>query len=623
MMNPMRLIPLAGPRPLPLLASALVGIFALGIATAGWAALRAQFERGTVPEGSTVMLSIESDATTSGERPDVAPLSKDFVVLGTTTSSTTSFVNGRRTDRTRWLVRLQPRHAGTIEVAPIAVGSALTDALRLDVTPPSPAAANAVSNHVFMEAEVAAAGKPLYVQQQVPYTVRLYFDDAIRTGELSAPDPQNAIVEQLGEEKRYTATRGGREYNVIERHYAIAPEKSGTLRIPPAIFEGRAVIARSGPQDADAPDDPMARFLRGTPFANDPFFKGALDPIMSFGDTGQPVTARSQEITVDVQPRPAAARGDWLPAEQVSLHDSWADNPPQLRVGEPVTRTITIEAKGVAASQIPPLTFAAPGNARLYAEAPDNQSRTDGGAIYGVSKQSVTYIPNAAGRLDIAPVELAWWNTRDNVQARATLPAWEFEVEPGAAGSQATAVPDVAGGKVAATTSANADDRRQRASSTEGLRSPWALLGGGVALLAVAILSGIAAARIRRRPGPPAPTTKDAPGPTRNSSLRALHRACDANDPRAAATALLELARVEWPDDPPCSLGALAARLETGNEEVMTLDRSLYGTGSHGWEGAALSKALRRGLRPRRSTTSRDQGGLEPLYPNPGASAAD
>ncbi len=622
-MNSMRPTPCAGPWSLPLLASALVGIFALGTTTTSLAALRAQFERSTASEGGTVTLSIESDAATSGERPDVAPLGNDFIVLGTTTSSTTSFVNGRRTDRTRWLVRLQPRHAGTIEIAPIAVGSEHTDALRLDVTPPSPAAANAVSNHVFLEAEVAAANKPLYVQQQVPYTIRLYFDDSIRAGELSAPDPQNAIVEQLGDETRYTATRNGREYNVIERHYAIAPEKSGTLRIPPANFEGRAVIAQSGPHDADPPDDPMARFLRGTPFANDPFFNGALGPIMSLGDAGQPVAARSQEITVDVQPRPAAARGDWLPAERVSLRDSWADNPPQFKVGEPVTRTIVIEAKGVAAPQIPLLAFASPGNARLYTEAPDNQSRTDGAAIYGISKQSVTYIPNATGRLEIAPVELAWWNTDHNVQARATLPAWEFEVEPGAAPSKSTAVAGVAGGKAAPAATANAEVKRQQASSTEVLQRPWVWLGGGVALLAIAVLSGIAAARIRRSRGTSLPATTSPPGPTRDSSMRALHRACDANDTHTAATALLDLARVEWPGDPPRSLGALAARLDTGTEEVMTLDRSLYGSGDQGWDGAALSKALRRGLRPRHNMTSRDRDGLEPLYPHPRASAAN
>ncbi len=218
------------------LAAAALGLFALGISTASCAALRAELDRATVQEGSSLTLSIESDGAQSGKRPDVTPLRKDFDVLGTSTSSETRFVNGSRSDHTRWLVQLQPRRTGTIDIPPISVGSEQTAALELNVTKASPTAANEASEHVFLEAEAAAAGKPIYVQQQIPYTIRLYYDDTLQTGELAAPNPADAIVEQLGEEKRYTATRNGREYNVIERRYAIAPEKSGALHIPPQVF---------------------------------------------------------------------------------------------------------------------------------------------------------------------------------------------------------------------------------------------------------------------------------------------------------------------------------------------------------------------------------------------------
>ncbi len=314
--------------------------------------------RTTVQVGSTLTLSIESDGAQSGERPDVTPLRKDFDVLGTSTSSETAFVNGSRSDRTRWLVRLQPRHTGTIDIPPISVGGEHTAALELKVTETSPAAANSASKHVFLEAEIAATGKSIYVQQQIPYTVRLYYDGTVQSGELAAPDAANAIVEQLGEDKRFTAMRDGREYNVIERRYAIAPEKSGVLHIPPAIFQGIAEAPQTRQDDAGPTEDLMDRMLRGTPFANDPFFKGSMGTNIAFGDPGRPVAARSQEITLDVEPRPATAKGNWLPAEQITLHDSWEDNPPQLKVGEPVTRTITIEARGLAASQIPALSLA-------------------------------------------------------------------------------------------------------------------------------------------------------------------------------------------------------------------------------------------------------------------------
>jgi hypothetical protein len=605
-------------RYVPALASAALALFMLGASGASWAALRAELDHTSVQDGDTVTLSIENDSGQSRERPDVTPLRKDFDVLGTSTSSETSIVNGSRSERTRWLVRLQPRHAGTIDIPPITMGSEHTAALELKVTAPSPQAANQASRHVFLEVEAAAAGKSIYVQQQIPYTIRLYYDDTIQTGELAAPDPADAIVEQLGEEKRYTAMHGGRQFNVIERRYAIAPEKSGALRIPPASFRGSFAVSENGQGDGDPAADLMDRLLRNTPFANNPAFMSGLRAGTAFGNPGQPVTARSPEIALNVQPRPAGAQGHWLPAEQVALHDSWEDHPPQFKVGEPVTRTITIDAKGLAASQIPPLSLEQPANARLYADAPDNQSRTDGNAIYGISKQSVTYIPNAQGTLDIPPVELAWWNTRSNAPGRVALPAREFNVEAGAAG-QSNASPAAPAGAVRQAISAAApstgDHPRENASLTERLLNHRAWLAAGAALLALAILTVLGLRRFRRaavKSGPAAmlPVTV----PRHKAAMRALQQACAANDSRAAADALLDVARAKWPKDPPRGLVALAARLEAGAGEVSALDRSLYGTGGLSWEGHALWEIIRRGLQAKRSETLREDDGLVALY---------
>ena len=618
-MKPIRKPSSSSSRNVTALATAAFGLLLLGTSGASWAALRAQLDHDSVQEGDTLTLSIERDGAQSRERPDVAPLRKDFDVLGTSTSSETNIVNGSRSDRTRWLVQLQPRHTGTIDIPPITVGSEHTAALKLNVTEASPQAANQASKHVFLEVEAAAAGKSIYVQQQIPYTVRLYYDDTVQTGDLAEPDPANAIVEQLGEEKRYTAMRYGHQFNVVERRYAIAPERSGVLHIPPAGFRGSSVVAQGRQGDTDPINGLMDRLLRDTPLANDPFFKGSLGAGMALGDARQPVAARSQEITLNVQPRPAGAQGNWLPAEQITLHDSWDDKPPQFKVGEPVTRTITIDAKGLAASQIPPLSLAQPGNARLYPEAPDNQSRTDDNAIYGISKQSVTYIPTAQGTLDIPPVELAWWNTRSNAQSRAALPAREFKVERGAAEAQSNASPPApASALPQATSAADAIDRRSSASERIVDRTPAEPPGVARSRRRFAgdgnpfgrRHPAIASSRIQIRSG----AAPAAPLPRHKSAMRALEQACAGNDRRAAANALLDLARVEWPDDPPRGLGALAARLEAGREEISALDRSLYGADGVRWDGNALWNVLRRGLQPKRSNTLHEDDGLGALY---------
>jgi hypothetical protein len=78
-----------------------------------------------------------------------------------------------------------------------------------------------------------------------------------------------------------------------------------------------------------------------------------------------------------VLPLPPEAQGNWLPAEQITLHDSWQAEPRHLRVGDQTTRIITIEAKGLAASQLPPLAFTRTGSYRLYPQAPNKQRERD------------------------------------------------------------------------------------------------------------------------------------------------------------------------------------------------------------------------------------------------------
>ncbi|HEX7953315.1 MAG TPA: BatD family protein, partial [Burkholderiales bacterium] len=283
-------------RPLRALAALAFGLLLCGTSASSRAALQAQLDRTSVQDGQTLTLTIVSDQAQSGTQPDVAPLRKDFNVLGTSSSSETRIVNGSRSDSTSWQVRLLPLHTGTIDIPPIAVGSERTAALRLEVTALSPQAARRMAQHVFLEVE-ADAGKSVYVQQQIPYTVRLYYDDTINSGDLSAPEPADAIVELLGKEARYTTVRDGRNYQVIERHYAIAPERSGTLVIPSASFRGTALLPQARSSAPGQRDDPMSRFLRDTPLANDPFFQGGFGAGMAFG-AATPVTARGREFTL-------------------------------------------------------------------------------------------------------------------------------------------------------------------------------------------------------------------------------------------------------------------------------------------------------------------------------------
>ncbi len=316
------------------------------------ASVRATLDRDAAFAGESLTLTIESDGLQSGLQPDITPLEKDFDVLGISTSTQVNIINGQRSDKTLWQVQLQPQHTGLLRIPPLNIGGKQTAALELKITEAPQQASTQSGQHVFVKAEVNSVGKQTYVQQQIPYTVRLYYDKRLLEGELSAPNPDNAVVEQLGEDKNYSTVSNGHRYQVIERHYVISPEKSGSLHIPPATFSGRIAVPERQKRNSRS-GSLMEDFFGNSPFSNDPFFRNSLlsDSFFGsnpFGNPGQAITARSQSVDMDIQPRPATAAHNWLPAEAVSVSDSWTDKPPQFRVGEPVSRTITIQTKGLS-----------------------------------------------------------------------------------------------------------------------------------------------------------------------------------------------------------------------------------------------------------------------------------
>ena len=618
--------------PFKLPAGLMLPILVLGLlfTAAARAEVQARLSENPVYAGDTLVLTLSSDAAANGTQPDLSPLQRDFQILGTGTSSQLSIVNGRRSARTEWQVRLQPRRSGEIRIPPLQVGTEHSPELTLKVTDsPSPAAAG-TRQHLFVETGVVPLDHDPYVQQQITYRVRLFYDDRVVQGELEDPQIADAVVERLGEDRRYTATRNGHAYQVIERRYAVFPQKSGMLEIPAVRFTGR--LAGQGGQRGFPPRTSglMQRFFQGSPFANDPFFNGGAfgnDPFDGFfGSPGREVRAFGPPLRVQVRPRPSV-QGPWLPASDVRLHDSWADTPPQLHAGEPVSRTITLEADGLSGAQIPALELAAPAGVRVYREPAQSSTRTDDGRLTGVSRQTLTYIP-AAGPLEIPAIKVDWWNTARDQAASTALPPWQLEVEPGTAGSTRAASPGPGAEVAPAPAVASVEPPPDLAEpAPAGWRDrlaaawPW-LLGGGVLLIIIG--TGWWLWR-RRRPmpdttaipakAPPAATVPDRPAPDRSALQRAVETACRDRDAAAASRALLDLAALQLPPPAPLNLSALAARLARGAEAVRALERHLYGATAGDWPADELWAAVRDGLvEPGGAAGNPDPDELPPLY---------
>lgn len=604
---------------LPLLATLLPLLLAAMLSTAALAGdLRAYFDRTSVYEGDTVTLVIETTGGALGQ-PNLSGLGADFDLLGTSRSTNISIVNGKRTDTVRLLITLVPRRMGSIAVAPIQVGSERTGTLELQVSEVPKAGSGGGGDDIFVEMEIGSESGTLMVQQQVSLTVRLFTAVPVIQGNLESPRADGALVTKLGEDRRYDTRRNGRDYQVVERRYSLSPERSGELRIPPVRFEGRLRTnqGRRGESSRSLFDDPFFdRFFQNSPLSRDPF--GMLD-------RGKRVSARSRAIALDVKARPEGYAGDhWLPARELEIVDSWAENPPEPRVGEPVTRTLTLQAKGLSGPQIPEIEIPATPGLRAYPEKTGSETHSDGETVYGISRQGLTLIPTQAGELTIPEIRVTWWDTDAQHERIAIVPGWSLTVTGEArTGAKPEADPAPTADHEAA---GQVNQEAGGHAPTDSLVT-WldrlALIGGGsllALLLVAATVWGLGRQRRSQRDSGPArrPPIADLDGLRLPSSKarKALRLACEANDAPAAAKALLDWADTTWPGDAPRNLGSLHTRLPRGADRVRELERALYAPATSGhWNGAALWRALRGGMSDAPIGEQGQAGTLEPLYP--------
>jgi hypothetical protein len=602
------------------------------VSTSAWAGVRALVDRNQLYEGDTVTLTVEAEGESRNGQPDLAPLQQDFEVSGVSTSNQVSIINGQRSDKTQWVVQLKPRRLGELRIPAIAVGGDQTRPIALQVREIPPELAKALEERLFVEVELEPSEESPYVQQQLRYVARLYYAVPLIDGTLSDPQPENAVVERLGQDRQYRTQRNGKEYGVIERRYAIFPERSGEFHIPPVTFEGRVASGSSARNSRTRMSSMMERFFSDDffrdPFGNDPFFNAddffAGTPL---GDRGRPIRATGKSLTLEVEPQPAAYGGPyWLPASNLVIHDSWSENPPQWRAGEPVARTLTIEAKGLTASQLPELEVQESPQIRVYSEPPVGTSHTDGNWVYGRSEQNLAYVARQEGKLSVPSITVHWWDTEQNRERRATLPPWEVQVAAGSVPvpGEAPAAPAEREESPVPATALETPGKEPTGlpGGVGSLTRLWPWGAGLAALLAVLVAaSAVVRQRSRGRAGAGRTAAPSEPRPQPRQSDRAaraaLQRACDADDAQACAAALLDWAAVAWPDDPPRNLGVLANRAARGTAQIRDLDRALYAADAAAWRGAPLWEALKDGLRARDEADRREGDGiLKPLYPS-------
>lgn len=510
------------------------------------AAVIASVDRATVELNESFTLKITVDTAIDTE-PDASAVEEDFYVGTRSQLSNTTIVNGQISRSRTWTYVLMAKREGNLEIPPVRIGNEQSEPVPVVVSPPSNALPGEAD--IFVTAEVDYDES--FVQAQVLYTVKVYRSVATRQPRLSEPSITGVevLVEVAGEERSYESILNGKAYNVVERIYALFPQESGEISISPARFEAR--VLRDG------------RITGRKIFESD-----ALD------------------IVVNPIPPPPDDYADaaWFPARSVTISEAWSREPGSLPAGEPITRHITVTALGQLSTQIPVIDPVVSDTVKTYPDKPEFRDTAEASGIRASRRDQYALIGVAAGNVELAAVELPWWNIDAGEWQIASLPATTLNILP----SPNAVIPSLPVADNDAEESSEPQPGLVVQSSfwrrvSEGLAGLWVMT-----LLAWWLTSRRPAEKVERKTEEPPLHKQQA------KMLKAARKAALAQDEQGLKTAMLQWGRLEWPDNAPRSIGTLAERVSLPlSTQLLQLCSASYGASGEPWDGEALARSLR------------------------------
>jgi hypothetical protein len=518
----------------------------LAVASNALADVTARVDRPSVDLNESFVLEVMVDSNIDME-PDLSVLDENFYRGQLSQLSNTSIINGQIRRSRTWTIALMAKATGKQEIPAVTVGNDKSQTITIMINEPTNAPPGEADVFITSEVDQTEA----YVQSQILYRFKVY--RAVATRQEGRRDPgitgAEVLIERAGDERSYEAILNGKAYNVIERVLAIYPQASGEISISPARFEAR--VLRDG------------RITGRKVFESD-----------------------AHTVTVLPIPLPPAEFPDaiWLPARDVQLSEEWSREPNEVEAGEPVTRKVTISALGQIETQIPAFDPPIVDGMNVYPDKPDLSRVFEAEGIRGIRRDQYAMIGVRGGPVEVPKLEVPWWDIEVGQWRVATLPGRTIEIE-------AIDVPTPP--PVAESVDAEAPDEAADPEATPAPDGFWkrvAQLIAGAWLLTL-LAWWWSSGHQKKEPKEPAP-----PPIYKQQAkfVKAAKKAANAGDKAGVRAALIEWARLQWPDNAPRSVGEIAKRVASPlSEELHALSASSYSNGASNWDGSALAKAIR------------------------------
>lgn len=544
----------------------VISLISLSSAVYGATSLVASVDKNPVMVGEQFTLTLTANAKLNQSNLDSSALLKQFTVGSTSMGSSTRIVNGDISQQTTWNISLVQLKAGQYKIPSFTVNGASSEPIDIEVIE-QPTTGKTTTDNQDVKLVVEFEHTSAYVGQQLLYRVKLYIGTALQRAQLQAPTLEGAEISPLGEDEDSTEILNGRRYRVISRNYSIRPTQAGEFQLSGSVFRGDISLSQR------------------TSFFNN----GRSKPVTLIGDS-KPFS---------VLPIPENFPGDWLVSAQVALDDQWTEQS-EYKVGEPITRTITLTAADTTVEQLPSIAPKFGPGINTYPDKRTTQQGLNGTTLIAQAVQKFAVIPSAAGKVTFPEVRLPWFNSRSNELQWATLPAKTIIVVQGEAPVTQEMAPALPDNVIKPAPSASAPIV---VSHANGQLIYWQL-----ATLTLSLLLIMAIVIIVRHNRPASPTLKKQPRPTTGEGAR-MEKALSDKD----ASAILKEFPLWLASEQQLDLAQLASVAPELARQYQTLATNRFGQHTSAIDVAAFAAQFKGYCRQLQQS---DTAPLSGLYPN-------